>query len=223
MYKLSPSDFKYLWVDCKHCYYHKVKLGIPPYSGAFPAIFTHMNGLLQKSILGMNLKDVHPDLPSGIVDVQEGFLKSMPVIGAENCYISGRFDILTRLDDGTYTVIDFKISRPDEEQVKKFASQLHAYKYALENPATGKPPIKISRMGIVTISPDEIKFADGKAVFVTSPKWHPIEIDMDNFYFLIKEISTFLNGELPVVSETCALCVYRKRFIPVPVVNDLPF
>ncbi|MDO8573690.1 MAG: hypothetical protein Q7R77_02975 [Candidatus Daviesbacteria bacterium] len=25
LYKLSPSDFAYLWNDCKHCYYQKVK------------------------------------------------------------------------------------------------------------------------------------------------------------------------------------------------------
>ena len=26
MYKLSPSDFKYLYKDCKHCYYQKAKV-----------------------------------------------------------------------------------------------------------------------------------------------------------------------------------------------------
>ncbi len=224
MYKLSPSDFKYLWEDCKHCYYQKVKLGVPPHSGAFPAIFTYMNGLLQNSIMGMNLNDINSDLPSGIIDVKEGFLKSQPFPHISNCYISGRFDILTRLEDGTYTVIDFKISNPDEEQVRKFSSQLHAYKFALENPATGKPPIKVSKMGLITVSPEAIEFKDGKIIFTTNPKWHPIEENMDSFYSLIKEISEVLNGDLPSTSLTCKLCNYRKLYNPkLETTEEYPF
>ena len=224
MYKLSPSDFKYLWEDCKHCYYQKVKLGVLPHSGAFPAIFTRLNGLLQNSVMGLNLKDIHPELPSGIVDIQEGFLKSIPIPGAEDCYISGRFDILSKLDDGTYSVIDFKITNPDEDQIRKFSSQLHAYKFALENPTNGSKPVKISKMGIVSVSPDNIEHVGGKLVFSASPKWHPIEEDMDNFLNLMKEISTVLNGPLPAESETCTLCLYRKKFAPqTEAANDLPF
>ncbi len=223
MYKLSPSDFKYLWEDCKHCYYQKVKLGVLPHSGAFPAIFTYMNGLLQDSVMGKNLKDIHPDLPSGIIEIQEGFLKSKPIPGAENCYISGRFDVLTRLDDGTYSVIDFKITNPDENQIRKFSSQIHAYKFALENPADGNP-IKVSKMGLVSVSPEIIKHVDGKLVFTATPKWHSIEENMDSFYNLIREISTVLNGDLPPVSATCSLCIYRKRFEPrKETLDDIPF
>lgn len=223
MYKLSPSDFKYLWEDCKHCYYQKVKLGVLPHSGAFPAIFTYMNGLLQDSVMGKNLKDIHLDMPSGIIEIQEGFLKSKAIPGAENCYISGRFDILTRLDDGTYSVIDFKITNPDENQIRKFSSQLHAYKFALENPADGNP-VKVSKMGLVSVSPESIKHIDGKLVFTATPKWHSIEENMDSFYNLVREISTVLNGELPPVSATCSLCIYRKRFEPrKEISNDIPF
>ncbi len=214
LYKLSPSDFKYLWEDCKHCYYEKVKLGITPPSGAFPAIFTYMNKLLQDSVMGKNLQDIHPNLPSGIIDFQEGFLKSQPVSGAEDCYINGRFDVLIRLEDGTYTVIDFKITNPDEEQIKKFSRQLHAYKYALENPATGKAPVKISKMGLISVSPESIEHKNGKLVFSASPKFHPVEEDMDGFLKFIKEISNVLNGELPTESPTCGLCMYRRRYLP---------
>lgn len=212
MYKLSPSDFKYLWEDCKHCYYQKVKLGVLPHSGAFPAIFGRLNNLLQDSVMGKNLKDIDPDLPSGIVDIQEGYLKSLPVPGAQDCFISGRFDILTKLDDGTYSVIDFKITNPDEDQMRKFSSQLHAYKFALENPAEGKKPVKISTMGLVSVSPESIEHVNGKLVFTASPKWHPIIEDMDNFYSLIKDISQVLNGPLPSESATCRLCIYRNSF-----------
>lgn len=210
LYKLSPSDFKYLWEDCKHCYYRKVKLGIPPPFGAFPAIFGRMNSLLQDSVMGLNLQDIHPDLPSGIVSVQEGFLRSIPVPGAEDCFISGRFDILTKLQDGTYSVIDFKITSPNEEQIRKFATQLHAYKFALENPASETEPIKVSKMGLISVTPSSIEHLNGNLVFTAGPKWHPIEEDMDTFYKLIGEISTVLNGEMPDSGKDCPYCKYLQ-------------
>ncbi len=194
LYKLSPSDFAYLWNDCKHCYYQKVKFGIS-HSGVFPSMFTRINTLLQNSIMGMNLSDIHPDLPNGIIEIQEGYMKSKPVTDT-NCFLSGRFDILTKLDDGTYAIIDFKITTPNEEKISKYVSQLHAYKFALENPSEGEP-IKISKMGVVSINPDEMKLVDGKVIFTTTPKWHPVKEDMNGFYELIKEISTVLNGNLP--------------------------
>ncbi|EKD57746.1 MAG: hypothetical protein ACD_57C00162G0008 [uncultured bacterium] len=210
VYKLSPSDFAYLWQDCKFCYYQKVKFGIS-HSGVFPAMFGRINSLLQNSIMGMNLKAIQPDLPSGIIEVQEGFMKSIPVEGT-NCYISGRFDILSKLKDGTNAIIDFKITTPDEEKIQKYASQLQAYKFALENPERGDKPLKITKMGVVSINPEEMKLIDGKVVFTNKPNWHPVENDEVGFYKMIKEISTVLNGNLPEPSETCNLCVYRAKF-----------
>ena len=119
IYKLSPSDFAYLWEDCKHCYYQKVKFGIS-HSGVFPSMFGRINSLLQNSIMGKNLQDIDASLPSGVIEIQEGFIKSKPLPGAEHLFLRGRFDILTRLDDGTHCVIDFKITTPDEEKIKKY-------------------------------------------------------------------------------------------------------
>ena len=150
-------------------------------------------------------------------------MKSKQIPGT-NTYLSGRFDILTKLDDGTYAIIDFKITTPDEEKIfKKYSSQLHAYKFALENPLD-EAPIKISKMGAISINPSEMKLVNGKVVFTTIPTWHPIVENMDNFYKLIGDISTVLNGPLPPVSATCNLCVYRKSYAPQPkVVDDIPF
>ncbi len=67
-------------------------------------------------------------------------------------------------------------------------------------------------MGLISVSPDSIDHVNGKLVFTASPKWHPIEEDMNGFLNFIKEISTVLNGELPPTSETCKLCLYRKSF-----------
>jgi hypothetical protein len=210
LYKISPSDFAYLWNDCRHCYYQKVKNGIT-YSSPFPAMFGKINGLLQTSIMGMNLQDVHPKLPKGIITIQEGYMRSKQIPGT-NVFLSGRFDILSKLEDDTYALIDFKITTPDEEKIfKKYTSQLHAYKFALENPLEGEP-IKISKMGAVSINPEEMKLKDGKIIFTTTPAYHPIKEDMDSFFKLVREISEVLEGEEPLPSPTCPLCSYRSKF-----------
>lgn len=210
MYKLSPSDFAYLWEECKFCYYQKVKLGIS-HSGVFPAMFGRINKLLQDSVIGKNLQEISAQMPSGIIDKQEGFIKSVQIPGT-SCYLNGRYDLLIKLDDGTFAIIDFKITTPDEEQIlKKYATQLHAYKYALENPADGNP-VKISKLGIVSVHPNEMELIDEKIVFTSTPTWHPITEDMDSFIGMIKEINLVLNGQLPKASETCKLCIYRSHF-----------
>ena len=212
VYKLSPSDFSYLWEECKHCYYQKVKYKIS-HSGVFPSMFGRINSLLQNSIMQRNLQEIIPTLPSGVIEIQEGYIKSLPIPGAEDCFLQGRFDILTRLEDGTYCVIDFKITKPDDEKIQKYGSQLHAYKFALENPNNGKAPTKISKMGVVSVNPESMDLKNGKIVFTTTPTWHPVEENMDSFFAMVKEISDVLNGPLPTPSENCNLCKYRSHFI----------
>lgn len=210
MYKLSPSDFAYLWEECKFCYYQKVKLGVS-HSGVFPAMFGKINKLLQDSVIGKNLQEISTEMPSGIIDRQEGFIKSIKIPGT-SCYLNGRYDLLIKLDDGTFAIIDFKITTPDEEQIlKKYATQLHAYKYALENPMDGNP-VKISKLGIVSVHPNEMELKDKKIVFTNTPTWHPITEDMDSFMGMVREIDIVLNGQLPKTSATCKLCIYRSYF-----------
>lgn len=210
MYKLSPSDFKYLYEDCKHCYYQKAKGLIKELpSIGMPGVFTRMNSLLQNAIIGMDLKEINSQLPSGKIEVKEGFLKSKPIPPANDCFISGRFDIASKLNDGTYSVIDFKITDPNEDKIQKFFSQLHAYKFALENPDFGTPK-KVSKMGIIAINPEEISFPGDNVIFKAKPQWFEIEEDMERFYAFINEISKLLNGPVPPENpEGCKWCKYR--------------
>src|SRR5436190_114906 len=168
MYKLSPSDFKYLWEDCKHCYYQKIVKGVQLPSSPFPGIFSKMNGQMQQMALGQSINELIPELPSGKFYSQEGFLKSKPVPAKNTCFITGRFDVMTEFDDGTFGVIDLKITNPKDESLYKFGTQLHAYKYAIENPATGNP-VQIDRLGLLIISPEEVRFHKGYVFFRSKP------------------------------------------------------
>jgi hypothetical protein len=224
LYKLSPSDFKYLYEDCKHCYYRKVKNNISLPSIGMPGIFSKMNSLLQNAIIGMDLREINSKLPAGKIEVKEGFLKSRSIPPGNDCFISGRFDIASRLDDGTYSVIDFKITDPEEDKISKFFPQLHAYKFALENPAIGEPK-KVSKMGVIAINPEDISFPEDNVIFKAKAHWFEIQEDMDRFYAFISEVSALLNGPMPPEnSENCKWCFYRicaKKSNKYE--NDLPF
>lgn len=223
MYKLSPSDFRYLWEDCKHCYYQKVRHGIILPTIGMPGVFTKMNGLLQKAIIGMDLREINSLLPAGKVEVAEGFLRSIPIPPSNDCFISGRFDFVSKLDDGTYSVIDFKITDPREDKIQKFLNQLHAYKFALENPAEGEPR-KVSKMGVIAITPETIEFPDDEVIFKSSPQWFEIKEDMESFHTFISEVSSLLNGPVPKTSENCNWCKYRLCFAkPESQEEEIPF
>lgn len=224
LHKLSPSDFRYLFEDCKHCYYQKINFGITLPSIGLPGVFSKMNSLLQTSIQGMNLQAINPDLPSGIITLSEGFLKSSPIPPNKDCFISGRFDIVSELEDGSLAVIDFKISDPKEEKIQKFTHQLHAYKFALENPHYG-PKRKVTKMGVVVVAPEAINFEAGAVAFKSTPRWYEIPQNMGGFFDFISQVSTLLNDPLPNPSANCAWCTYRTHFEKKaePFQDDIPF
>ncbi|PIZ45829.1 hypothetical protein COY30_01280 [Candidatus Woesebacteria bacterium CG_4_10_14_0_2_um_filter_44_9] len=210
MYKLSPSDFKYLYEDCKHCYWQKARGIIKELpSIGMPGVFSRMNALLQNAIVGMDLREINSALPAGKIEVKEGFLKSKPIPPDNLCYIGGRFDIASKLDDGTYSVIDFKITDPNGDKIQKFFTQLHAYKFALENPAFGEPK-KVSKMGVVAINPEEITFPGDIVIFKAKPQWFEIAEDMDRFFAFISEVARLLKGPVPDENpDKCKWCYYR--------------
>lgn len=224
IYKLSPSDFRYLYEDCKYCYYQKVKYGTSLPSIGMPGVFSKMNSLLQNAIIGMDLREINSQLPAGKIEVKEGYIKSKPIPPINDCYISGRFDVASRLDDGTYSVIDFKITDPKDEKIQKFFPQLHAYKFALENPNFG-PSKKVSIMGVIAINPESISFPGEDVVFKAKPQWFEIAEDMERFFAFISEISRHLNNDTPPENpEKCKWCYYRSLINKsTKTDNDIPF
>ncbi len=207
-YKLSPSDFAYLYEECKHCYYLKIKLGIQRPSMPFPGVFTALNTRIQGSLVGNNLKTLSSDLPDCEVIKQEGFVESI-LIPNTSCYIKGKYDLLCKNKDGTYTLVDLKISQPDEEKIEKYKTQLTAYKFSIENPVREKP-IKITKMGLLIFYPDTLSFEGDVAKINFPPKWMDIPADGKGFISFIKEINDLLEGPEPEENPECGFCKYNK-------------
>lgn len=207
MYKLSPSDFKYLWEGCKHCYWQKVRNGVMQPSIQIPGIFNRMSGLLQKSLQGQNVREFVPELPDGVFVREEAYLKSKPLPSGKS-YLKGRCDLLVKFSDGTHGVIDAKMTDTRDESLNMFERQLHAYKYAFENPDEGEP-IEISRVGLLLISPKAVKPNKGYFYYQAQPVYKEIPLNMDKFFGFIGEVEKVLDAELTKPSNSCDWCKYK--------------
>lgn len=178
----------------------------------FPSVFSKMNSLIQNPMVGKSLQSLHADLPAGTIISSEGWVSSIPAPSSKSCFILGKYDLLAKLEDGTYCLIDLKISNPKDEDIYKYGKQLHAYKYALENPSE-KDPIKISKMGLLVIDPESVEFTNGKILLHNLPTWIEIEENMPEFLNFIDEVARVLSGECPLPSESCGFCKYRTTFL----------
>src|SRR3989344_4598294 len=222
VYKLSPSDFAYLYEECKFCYVQKVKNGIYQPSMPMPGVFSAINTRLQGNLVGKNLQSLSSALPSGEVVTQEGWVESVTVPNT-SVFIKGKYDLLVKNPDGTHMLVDLKISEPGEDKIEKYKTQLSAYKFALENPKEGEA-YKITRIGLLIFYPDKVVFENGTALLDFPPKWLEIPIDEENFSGFIKTVDKLLSGPEPEASETCKWCIYRSRFSPKEESpSDIPF
>ena len=208
MYKFTPSEFKYLFEECKYCYYQKNRNGISRPSMPFPSIFNKMSGLLQKSLLGHSPSEFFSGLPEGEFILEEGYLESKPLPSGKS-YIKGRLDLLVKFADGTHGVIDVKMVDPKDENLIKFNKQLHSYKYALENPKEGDP-ISITKMGLLVFPPTDIKPNKGFMYYQAKPIWKDIPLNMEGFFKFIDEVEEVLDGPCPPSNKSCGFCKYRK-------------
>ena len=205
--KLSPSDFAFLWEECKLCYYLKVKQGIYQPSMPMPGVFSAINTRLQGNLIGKDLRYLSAKLPEGKVITQEGWVQSK-VIPGTSLYIKGKYDLLVELPNGTQMLVDLKISQPHEDKIDKYQTQLTAYKFALENPVYGKS-VKITRMGLLVFYPDEVSITEDSVLLHFPPKWLEVPIDDAGFLTFTKEVDKLLAGPPPQEGKECKWCKYR--------------
>jgi len=222
MYKLSPSDFAYLYEECKHCYYLKIKYGVIQPSMPMPGVFSALNTRIQGSLVGKKLNVLSPSLPDCQVISQEGFVESIPIPDT-SCFIKGKYDLLCKNSDGTYTIVDLKISQADVGKIEKYKTQLTAYKFAMENPKSSDP-IKITKMGLLIFYPDTVAFENESARVDFPPKWLEIPADDLAFVNFIREVDKLLAGPIPESNPECKWCKYLKENKePIEEQEKLPF
>jgi len=216
-YKLSPSDLTFLYDSCRHCFVLKVKHGIAQPSIPLPAIFTKIAALQKEYYSGKRTEEFCPTLPPGVVTYGEQWVRShsLELSGcSSNCYINGRFDIVAKLDDGSFAVLDFKTGTPSEEKSRMYARQLQAYALALENPAQGALRLSpVSRLGLLYFTPDKCEQPTTvRQVLEGELQWVEVGRNDEGFLSFLQEVVRLLDGPLPEPErDTCHWCSYRAR------------
>lgn len=214
-WKLSPSDFAFLWHECRRCFYLKVVHGVKR-PGTMPGIFSKIDSIMKQYFAGVATHQISPALPPGTVAYGERLVESAPIVlpGHEStCSVRGKFDTVVSFEDGSYGVIDFKTSATRSQQAGLYSRQLHSYAYALENPAPGKLNLApVSRLGLLCIEPVEmLKFGEGAFAYRAEPAWIECPRDDEAFMAFLGEVLDVLDRpELPEGSPTCQWCLYRQ-------------
>lgn len=213
-WKLSPSDFAFLWEECKRCFYLKVALGFNRPFTPFPKIFTTIAGL-EKGFFHEKTTDcIAPELPAGRVVHGEKWVRSKPIEFEDvpgSCYINGRFDNVVEFEDGTFGVIDFKTAETKSGHVQLYSRQLHAYAHALENAERGFLALTpITRLGLCCLEPHTMFSNDPDFGFSCRAVWLECPRDDSEFQNFMKEVLTLLDSpDPPGGSPTCPFCQYR--------------
>jgi hypothetical protein len=214
-WKLSPSDFAFLWQECKRCFYLKVALNQQRPRSVMPKIFTVIDEEMKRHFAGRRANEAVPGLPPGTFRFDVDWVESLPIRApghSSTCFIRGKLDSLIQFDDKSYAVVDFKTSGQKEGHIALYARQLHAYAHALENAAPGRAALKpIRRLGLLVFEPDAFAAArEGKASLSGSLAWMEIPRDDAAFERFLGEVLTVL--ELPAPpppSPGCEWCNYR--------------
>ena len=218
-YRLSPSELTFLYDGCKHCFVLKVKHGISQPSIPLPGVFSIIGSLQKNHYSGRRTEEFCPQLPPGTVTLGEKKVRSTPIKFDDlesTIYISGRFDVVAELDDGSYAVMDFKTGNPKEDTANMYGRQLHAYALALENPAAGALELKpVTRLGLLYFTPDRCEYAgNNRQVLEGQMTWHEITKDEDAFRSYLREVLSLLDGSPPAAEPgSCNWCRYRSKVI----------
>jgi len=216
-YRLSPSDLTFLYDGRKHCLVLKVKLGVSQPSIPLPAIFSKIGSLQKEYYSGKRTEACYPGLPRGVVTYSERQVRSRTIESSgldSTCYISGRFDIVADLEDGSFAVFDFKTGSPSDEKVEMYARQLRAYTLALENPADGALCLRpITTLGLLYFTPDRCELSGSMRQLVDGAmQWVEVKRDDAGFMAFLRGVVTLLDGPLLALEpETCDWCRFRLR------------
>ena len=214
-WKLAPSDFAFLWEDCKRCFYLKVVHGFRRPSSPMPKIFTRIDMQMKLCFGGRRTEDVLPGLPGGLLEFSEKWVTSIPLVipgRASGCFVRGKFDTVIRFDDGTFGVVDFKTCDRNDHHIPLYARQLHAYAFALELAAAGSLCLKpVSRLGLLVFEPTAFsKDGNGSCYLGGGLKWIEIPRTDGAFKQFLAEVLDLLESTtVPSPNPDCGWCHYQ--------------
>ena len=214
-WKLSPSDFAFLWEECKRCFYLKVVRDFQRPRAIMPKIFNVIDAEMKKCFAGKRTSNVVPALPAGVIDHADAWVGSTPIAvprHSSTCYLSGKLDTVVKFDDRSYGVIDFKTSERRADHIPLYGRQLHAYAYALEHAAAGKLALRpVTRLGLLVFEPNGFAGSGDRTASLSGGlTWIEIPRDHAGFLAFLAEVLDVLDRPNPPGgAPSCEWCIYR--------------
>lgn len=218
--KISPSDLCFLFEESPWGFYCKYKESIPRVPGIFPRIFSLIDELMKKKFTGVNLNEINPNLPDGIVSHADSWVMSKPIINPDypdiEIILRGKIDSMISHSDGTYSVIDFKTSEINPVYLEKYKVQLSCYAYAILNCDDNRSLSlqNVDKLGLIVFEPDGFAAdKNDRAGLKGSLKYISFSYNEDEFLSFIKNnIIPLLAGPQPKPSLSDEHWLYLKRF-----------
>lgn len=211
---LAPSSLTFDWEACRRCFWLQANGLRKPYL-PFPAVFNAMDAQMKLGFRGRRLDELIVGMPGCVMKYADEWVES-ETFGlrgrASRYFIRGKFDTVVEFDDGSFGVVDFKVSHRKAEYIPLYARQLHAYALALEHPGPGGFGVSpISRMGLIVFEPT-VFLATGfnAAVSAGYLEWVEIPRDDGTFTQFIKGVMGMLDEPAPPsAAEGCVWCRFR--------------
>lgn len=216
IWKISPSDFAYLWDECKRCFYLKIVNGFFRPRTIMPRIFKIIDAQMKQCFAGQRLETLIHGV-TGAVQYTDELVESQIITFSgiqSSCYIRGKFDTIVKFEDDTYGIVDFKTSEITGNYISIFSRQLNAYAYAIENSTSGGFSCRpVKTLGLIIYEPREFSCRSAGDAFLTGElKWLEIPHDEKKFLEFIREVLTLLDKPTPPdPSPSCEWCKYREK------------
>jgi hypothetical protein len=222
VWTLFPSDFAFLWEECRRCFYLKAAYGIRQPSRPMAAIFKRIEALQMRFYDGRPTSELSAALPPGRIRCGEKWVESEPIAvpgRASSCVVAGKLDSLIEFEGGGWGVLDFKTTEARGEKAALYARQLHAYAWALEHAARAPQVAKaapaalspVTRLGLLCFEPTELRPpGPGRHAYEGEVRWIEIPRDDGRFLEFLAQVVEVLEGSVPAPAESCDWCRYAR-------------
>lgn len=211
---VSPSSFGFLHDECKACFYMDAHRIAKRPRAPFPAIFNTIDLAMKRHYSTSSEHRISGLAEPFMVESSGRWVRSAPLAASDGglpLVIRGIYDSLLVLDDGSRVVCDFKTSPVGPDLVNKYARQLHAYAWALEQPECGRA-VDVDRLGLAVFAPSIFQAScSSEARLGGTFTWVDIARDDQSFGAFLNDVSILLSSpEPPLSSAACSFCAYRE-------------
>lgn len=209
---ISPSDLTFGFSGCHRCLWLKYNAGLSA-PMQMPLVGT-LSALQEARFRSAPTSQMSRALPVGSVVDAGAWVVSSPIVldGEPTGFrIRGKYDLLVGFEDGTYAVIDCKVSASTDDKASFYQPQLEAYAFALESPESGEPRT-VSTTGLLVWTPNSVTGdPDSGYGFAVDAFWQPVPRDPASLSGLLARfIDVITAPQAPAAPKECRQCDYVR-------------